>query len=200
MNVFIIPKNQEVNRDILTAVALSAFLGSEMDVEKDCIRCELGFSLNNINANVFEQLVFSSTHQNVIEDFDKPIIEQGNIVVVAVPQSQLGTARQNFDNYAQITNFFQKVDNNGEQEEVHCLIGVANQSNTDFFEPLKGFTSVAFHANQIDEISQRIGSGDAYIQLEAERAIEDLINNGSPRTRPGGLGGRRGFSRSTRRS
>ena len=155
MNIYHVPKGSKVSKDLFRLVGLSAFLGVEMDIDTQGLSAELQFSLSNVDSGLYTQLVYSSSHQSVIESFDKPIIEAGDIVVCAVDDTKLASVKENYDNYYQINGF--AVDGEAGSETVnHILIGISNASHTDFFEPFAGVKRAAFDTKKIEAIALKL--------------------------------------------
>lgn len=103
----------------------------------------LPFSLSNLSTSPasLTQTLFDSETQNTLEGFDKPIIEQGDIVLAVVESA----------NSSRLGKYYQEFQRIGQAIPVVCVspvdgvtplscvvyVGVSNSSKSDFNEPFK---------------------------------------------------------------
>lgn len=181
MNIYVFPKqdsdnvaNAEVpNSNELKAIALAMFYGTEFDVNLHEIVMEVPFSLSNVKTDKIVQVAATSGANNTIEDFDKPIVEAGDIVVAMVLSTEAGTVTQYFDDYRKINGVARLEDeaNDGQYFVHDVYIGLSNSSKSDFHTPFQGITHFAFSPSKL----AKVGRSNGFF-VKAPRALQDVAN------------------------
>lgn len=152
MNIYKLstPSNSPANLAQLRALTLMYFGSPQMTVSKEEVLAHLPFSLDNVQTGYLETVVLASDLTNTIEGFDKPIVEEGDIVVSLVSQgADSSSVKRWYDEYRVLVGF---STNDGQPCDLY--IGISNSSKSDFNDPFnEAKITVIAHQKLAEEVS-----------------------------------------------
>lgn len=163
----------------LQAIAMAHLFGSNITPIESAtagvfdLVFDLPFSLSNIDHKVVKTAIYASSSQDVNEYSDRPYPKKGLLAVCSVSTADVSKAQKELDNYVKYT---AKVNTGGTPVDRVILVGVCNNSQTEFYTPFNGLNAVFYEipAEGLDTLmtAALAGAADQVSKVIADEAAK----------------------------